>query len=252
VSTVTAAQPVDRFFALEGAFNLRDLGGDRTADGRAVRLGRLWRADGPERLTDGDRALLETLEIATVIDLRADGEFAGSAWPTGAGGAMFHISVLERDPQLERVPVEDHAQLGVRYVDQLERALPRFVTVIETMAERIHRPVLFHCSAGKDRTGVVAALVLELLGVPDDAIVADYARSHEPHVRRMTRARTDPRSGDLDYDAFPDVYKGAHPEAMAAYLAELRRRHGGGPALLLDRGGLSAGAVARLRSELLT
>ena len=248
---MSAAQPVDRFFALEGAFNLRDLGGDRTVDGRTVRLGRLWRADGPERLTEGDRALLAALEIATVIDLRADGEFAGSAWPTGVGGRMFHISVLRRDPQLEGVPVEDHAQLGVRYVDQLDRALPRFVEVLETMAQRIERPVLFHCSAGKDRTGIVAALVLELLGVPDDAIVADYARSHRPHEQRMARARTNPRPGDLDYDAFPDVYKGARPETMAAFLAELRRRHGDGPSLLAS-GGLRPAAVDRLRSELLS
>jgi protein-tyrosine phosphatase len=240
----------DRFFALEGAFNLRDLGGYLTGDGRTVRLGRLWRADGPERLTDGDRRLLATLDIGTVIDLRAEGEFPGSAWPTSADGRMVPVSVLVRDPLAQRAPVETHADFGRSYVDQLERGLEPFVSVLETMAERCDRPILFHCSAGKDRTGIVAALVLHLLGVPDDTIVADYALSHEPHERRMQRARTDPQPGDLDYSSFPAVYTGAHPETMAAFLAEARRRHDDLDGLLA-RGGLRPAAVERLRSELL-
>jgi protein-tyrosine phosphatase len=247
---VTRHDETDRFIALEGAFNLRDLGGYRTGDGRTVRLGRLWRADGPERLTDGDRKLLEALEIATVIDLRADGEFPGSAWPTGVGGQVVPVSVLVRDPAARRTPVATHVDFGVAYVDQLERGIGPFVTVLETMAERCDRPVLFHCSAGKDRTGIVAALVLHLLGVPDDVIVADYALSHEPHERRMARARTDPRPGDLDYDSFPAVYTGAHPDTMASFLAEARRRHGDLD-VLLAAGGLGQATVERLRGELL-
>jgi protein-tyrosine phosphatase len=240
----------DRFFALEGAFNLRDLGGYRTGDGRRVRLGRLWRADGPERLTAGDRELLRALEIATVIDLRAEGEFPGSAWPTTDGGRMVPVSVLVRDPLAQRVPVESHADFGRSYVDQLERGIAPFVSVLETMAERCDRPVLFHCSAGKDRTGIVAALVLHLLGVPDDVIVGYYALSQAPHERRMHRARTDPQPGDLDYDSFPAVYTGAHPETMASFLAEARRRHGDLDAVL-ERGGMRPEAMQRLRDELL-
>jgi protein-tyrosine phosphatase len=239
-----------RFFALEGAFNLRDLGGYRTADGRTVRLGRLWRADGPERLTDGDRQLLRALEIGTVIDLRAEGEFPGSAWPVGEGGRLVPVSVLVRDPLAQRAPVETHADFGRSYVDQLERGIEPFVSVLETMAERCDRPVLFHCSAGKDRTGIVAALVLHLLGVPDDEIVDDYALSHAPHEQRMHRATTDPQPGDLDYSSFPSVYTGAHPETMAAFLTEARRRHGDLDALL-EQGGLRPASMQRLRDELL-
>jgi protein-tyrosine phosphatase len=190
------------------------------------------------------------LEIATVIDLRAEGEFPGSAWPVGDGGRMVPVAVLVRDPLAQRAPVVTHADFGRAYVDQLERGLDPFVSVLETMAERCDRPILFHCSAGKDRTGIVAALVLHLLGVPDDVIVADYALSHEPHERRMHRARTDPRPGDLDYSSFPAVYTGAHPETMAAFLGEARRRHDDLDALL-ERGGLRPASMQRLRDELL-
>ena len=247
---MTRAEAADRFFALEGAFNLRDLGGYPTTDGRTVRLGRLWRADGPERLTDGDRDLLAQLEIGTVIDLRAEGEFPGSAWPTGVGGRVVPVSVLVRDPQAQRIPVETHADFGRSYVDQLERGMGPFVTVLETIAERGDRPVLFHCSAGKDRTGIVAALVLHLLGVDDEVIVADYALSQQPHERRMARARTDPQPGDLDYGSFPAIYTGARPETMAAFLDEARRRHTDIEALLVA-GGLSPTAIERLRALLL-
>jgi hypothetical protein len=190
------------------------------------------------------------LEIATVIDLRAEGEFPGSAWPTTSDGQTFALSVLVRDPLAQRVPVETHADFGRSYVDQLERGIEPFVGVLATMAARCDRPVLFHCSAGKDRTGIVAALVLHLLGVPDDEIVDDYALSHAPHEQRMHRARTDPGPGDLDYDSFPAVYTGAHPETMASFLTEVRRRHGDLDALL-ERGGLRPEAMQRLRDELL-
>jgi hypothetical protein len=87
--------------------------------------------------------------------------------------------------------------------------------------------------------------------VADELIVADYALSHEPHERRMQRARTDPGPGDLDYDSFPAIYTGARPETMAAFLDEARRRHGD-LADLLAAGGLRAGSVERLRAHLLT
>jgi len=247
--TDTLTPSSDRFVSLDGAFNLRDLGGYRTATGATVRWRRLFRADGPERLTDRDRAVVAGLGIATVVDLRTSEESSVGDWPSI--GTVHRHSVFDLMPDIEGLPpLQDAADMGRRYLFRLEAGAARFVDAIETIADGIDQPALFHCAAGKDRTGILAALILDLLGVDEETIVSDYALSHAPMQRRIATAKADPRPDDHDYDAFPTLAKSAHAETMRALLDACAERYGSISAIVIDRG-LTAETTDRLRDALL-
>jgi protein-tyrosine phosphatase len=167
---------------LEGCLNLRDLGGCRAADGRQVRAGCLFRSDELCALTTDDLKVIASLGIRVVFDLRNDLERSRrpNRLPPG-------IEVLERTSpgsgegrKTEEaiaagdVPDRDDVYMTSVYVDMLTRLAPELRILVERAAAALERPLLFHCAAGKDRTGVAAALLLGLLGVPDETILDDY------------------------------------------------------------------------------
>src|SRR5689334_15581396 len=190
----------ERGLRLVGAPNTRDLGGVRTADGRTVRRGLLLRSGALGRLTDDDLLRLGEQKIAWLIDLR-DASEIDAAPPDRLPGPPT--------PQVRHIPVFDPGHPLFTYVSAL--LMGRDVTAYEGSAEegspgamlRIYRwmvadpgaragfaealrtiadadePVLYHCSAGKDRTGWLTAVLLELLGVDRDVIMADYLGTNE-------------------------------------------------------------------------
>lgn len=193
-----------RWLELDGAFNVRDLGGLPTADGRTTRFGVLLRADALDQLTPGDVAVLaDGVGLRHVVDLRSGNERA----ERGRGALGVCPSV--RYTEVEVIPEEAIARrsetkaaafargddpdeiMAAGYVELLEIGAAAFRSAVEQIAADDGSPALFHCAAGKDRTGVLAALVLGLAGVERDAIVADYALTNErmiPIVRRLTGA----------------------------------------------------------------
>jgi len=246
-----STEPFERFIDLHGAFNVRDLGGYPGAGGATVRWRRVFRADGPERLTHRDRDVVDGLGIGTVIDLRSAREGSGAVWEPAQGGSRHTFSVIDVLPDYATLPpLHRPEDLGARYLVRFENGGAALVDAVRLIAGNLDAPVLFHCAAGKDRTGILAAVLLEALGVPDEVVVEDYALSHEPHHRKIAVVQADPRPGDSDYAAMPEVLKGARPEAMATFLRLVRERHGS----LVDglRGaGLSDETVERLREGLL-
>src|SRR6185312_6941474 len=157
---------------LSGAYNFRDLGGMRTRDGGVLRRGRLFRSDTLQELTDEDVArLVDELEIAFVVDLRQ----AVEAVEEGRGPLARRPVCYANVPLVDvDAPAGTPGELTVtQYLDHLEHD-PNLVVAVELVASVVHRPTVLHCAAGKDRTGVVTALVLGLLGVEDEQIVADY------------------------------------------------------------------------------
>lgn len=162
--------------------NLRDLGGHATEDGRRVRSGCLFRSDELCSLTDADLAQLSELGIRVVLDLRNDVERArrpGRLWEG--------VELLERrsppaspNPTVEeqivsgRLAERDDDDMARVYVDLLTRLAPEFRLLLMRAAESGARPLLFHCAAGKDRTGLAAAIILGVLGVPRETILDDY------------------------------------------------------------------------------
>jgi protein-tyrosine phosphatase len=239
---------VERAIRLEGAYNVRDLGGLRTANGNMVRTGRLYRADSLSALTDSDLEILAGKRLATVIDLRTTHEIEtqGLARLVDSGARHLHLSILEGNfaaDGLRDVP----ESLGELYVGMVERASDRFVRLFETIATPGSLPAVFHCSAGKDRTGVTASLILGMLDVPKETIVADYAvtdanmRAHLAKERMNTTRAT---------GRFPESYTRALPETMAQFLTVLEERWGSVKGYL-DHIGVERATRDAIASELL-
>jgi protein-tyrosine phosphatase len=245
---------VDRRIPLTACFNFRDLGGLETAGGRRVRSGVLFRADTLHRLTADDLDVLRGLGLRTVIDLRTRSEIDDHGRVALADGevAYHHLPMIDEiwadGPDLDADgPVPLPATLGEGYVRMLEYGGPATATAIRLLAGRATLPAVFHCTAGKDRTGVLAALVLGQLGVPDEVIAEDYALTELAVVG--TRAWLEANDPGI-LGRLPDWAWEAPAEIMLAFLAQIRAEHGSIPSLLaslgLDRSTLDALAATLL------
>jgi protein tyrosine/serine phosphatase len=216
---------------LENVFNLRDLGGYPTEDGAHVVSGRLFRADGLNRLSNRDAETMKTLGIRTVVDLRThdEREKYGSAPTHLFDATAVHLPLIsELWPLFE--PDDDHdpvAYLIERYHEMTVEGAPMLARLVELAAlEPDASPLVFHCSAGKDRTGVAAAVLLGLLGVPADVIAADYAHSSlaMADLTAWIRAKQ-PASADTMSDQ-PAAFLSCPVEAMAGFLDQLDGKFG--------------------------
>jgi len=236
-----------RRIELQGAFNFRDLGGIAVGE-RSVATGRVFRADALHRLTVADRAALEPLAIARVFDLRSLTELSRDGAGEFSAGRHVHVPLVEQtlnpfDPAIDWARID----LKERYVEMLLVGGAAIRAIFEGAAEG--RPIVFHCTGGKDRTGVVAAVLLRALGVADTAIVEDYALS-EKYMRDALYAH---RRELLARRFAPDVVAyltSSPPQRMRAMLRELDRRWGSIAGYLADIG-VEDDLVARLRECLL-
>jgi protein-tyrosine phosphatase len=248
--------------ALEGALNWRDLGGYPAADGHLTRWGRVYRSDGLDQLTDADLDLIADLGIKLVIDFRVDREvdenpsrlpehpeLRRQRLPIG-GDEVEGRSVLETilAGDLKVYTVEEMAQV---YERLLEDFASSFGEVLTHAADPVNHPMVFHCTAGKDRTGLMAMLLLGALGVSDDDIVADYElTTHYRSNKRLEVLRPELEKHGVDVDAVRPFLTAQAP-VMAATLEELTRRHGSIEGFLTMRAGVSPATVSRLRAEML-
>ncbi len=232
---------------LAGAFNFRDLGGLPTMDGRRIRSGRLFRSDTLQALTADDvEHLASTLGLQAIIDLRLAREVAEE----GRGPLAAHAGIRYFNTPLEMASTEDTAPELVLHAlyaqclapgDMLAEALAR-------LAEFAGRPTVIHCAAGKDRTGVLAAMVLRLAGVADEVIVADYMASAAHMPRMLERFASWPTYRDHLAAMPPQVY--AVEEApLRHFLAQLDQRHGGTLAWARAHG-IGDEAIGRIRDGL--
>ena len=237
---------------LRGAFTFRDPGGVRGDRGRLVTDGRAYRADALHRLEAEDVRLLETLSIERFFDLRSEAELAkdGIGAFEAANGRHCHVplvsvSLSPFDPSINWREMN----LLDRYLEMLKDGGAAIRTVLDGFLEVDRGAVVFHCSGGKDRTGVVAAVLLRTLGVSDEDIVEDYASS-EGYLRSIIlRYRAELEAIGLDRDAV-EYLTSSKPERMRRMLSELDRVWGSTEGYL-DTIGFGADRRQRLRSRLL-
>jgi protein tyrosine/serine phosphatase len=244
----------ERFIDVDGVVNFRDLGGLPTSDGEITRFGVMFRSDALHHLTElGVQRLLE-LGMRTIIDLRSAVELERSGrGPLEATDLQFfHTPLSHGDASSGRVlpPALAEGDLGRHYVDSLEERSEMLATVIRHLAEEANLPAVFHCTAGKDRTGMVTALVLSIVGVADDVIVHDYTLTDDRMDLVMERIRT---TGALPEDAAPMLAKVGRAEAksMETFLAAVRERHGSAEAWARDSG-ISDEMLVSLRAALVS
>lgn len=220
-----------RFVSFEGAFNVRDLGGLPTAEGRVVRSGRVYRADSPNFLTDADRARVAALDVVQVIDLRSGPEADEGTWATHPDMRYGRFEVINpaqnpNGPAGHQLPDPfDHDAFARRYLKRLIDGGPTFAEAARTLTRSVDEGVIFHCSAGKDRTGLLAAFVLSVIGVDRQLIVDDYAASTEPMERKMAFHETNPIPG-VDPARYPPLMFQS-PAPVMAQLLDLADEHFG-------------------------
>ena len=262
--------PPARHIRLEGPVNFRDLGGYPVADGRTVRWRKIFRSDGLDTLTPTDLAhVVEELGLASIIDLRTGEEVERvGRGPLGATELAFHhIPILDETRRLFYARGQAGLTISDLYNEMAERAGDRFVTALRVVATT-DSPLVFHCAAGKDRTGMLGALLLDLLGVDDEDIAHDYA--HSARITSVLRQRlearmaaraaeggadpADPPAGtDLATPGWAEVADellSARPATIIGVLAALRADHGSVERWALGHG-MPAAELERLRNRLL-
>ena len=244
---------MSRLLTLEGATNFRDLGGYETACGQRVCRGRLFRSDGLHRLSRADGKVLAALGIEEALDLRYGPERAGEPARLPAAVASVHIGLagapgasLLETLNLGGVTSAKAAKrwLTASYADYPRLYAPACRAILGRLIAEEAPPLLFHCTAGKDRTGFAAAVVLEALGVPRGTIMEDYLLTN----RHWDRGDREPEG--LPREIYEPVFS-ARKEYLNASWAALDRDHGSLEAWLATAVGFGAEDRARLRAAML-
>lgn len=235
---------------IAGAFNFRDLAGLRTHDGRELRPGLLFRSDTLQALTAADvRYLVDGLRLELIVDLRIGPEAVGEGRGPMAQTPVCYLNAPLRDLSLTPNLPPDEQTLRF-YLDHLGSPTSPLATVVRVLCAQAGRPVLVHCAAGKDRTGLVVALLLRLLGVRDEEIIADYLRTDANMERIVRRFLGWPRYRDHMARVPPEIYQ-AKEHTIAGFLGGLDREHGGAGAWATARG-IGDPELTGLRERLLT
>ncbi|MBS1836406.1 MAG: tyrosine-protein phosphatase [Actinobacteria bacterium] len=239
--------------ARDGIFNLRDLGGTPAGDGRAVREGMLVRADALQRSSAATARALHEHGIRRVLDLRDDSERAEDGTFCPADGLdidVVHLPVLDPTYEWEVLDVPRDQVLAHRYADILVNFGDRFADAVTAVAAT-DGGVAFHCAVGKDRTGLLAMLLLGALGSPREAIVADYVRSARAGAVQVAWLRVlGLRYGDVDDEEIAVGVWSARAATMHATIDRLDAEHGGIDGYLRSVG-VGDDVVGALRGRLL-
>jgi protein-tyrosine phosphatase len=210
--------------------NLRDLGGLPTQDGLVVSLRRLFRSSSPSLFDAEEQRELLSLNLRGAIDLRTSAElaqFGSSVFP--ADVRVLNLPLFEAARSNWISPSDQRPQATAeRYFEMLQVGLPALAAVVGAVGAPNATPVVVSCTAGRDRTGIVIACLLDLLGVTDEAIAADYAHS----------------------DPFDQEVGRAHAATVHEFLALIRRRFGSTQRMLAPQG-VTSGVVEALRRDLL-
>ncbi len=260
---------MNRHVPLEGQPNFRDLGGYASADGRTVRWGTVYRSGELSQLSDADVDKLGALRIKTVVDLRSPQEVSARGEGRLPPGAQsFPLPITSSDMFAKLIPMflkGDFSQVPPNMLDTVNRVLVRDFTeqyggLLRALCEPKNRPLVFHCTQGKDRAGFGAAMVLSALGVPWETVVDDYLLSNQfrkeenDKLLGMMRGFAAQRDGaNVEEMSFSRVEALLYvkEQSIHAAHAEIIERYGSIDGFLTDGLGCSTESLARLRDDLL-
>jgi protein-tyrosine phosphatase len=259
----------ERVLPLQGARNFRDLGGYPTSSGRRIKWGLLFRSDYLAHLSDEDCEYIRDIGICTVFDLRGNIERQQhpSRWhpqsrvetvcwedSRDAGKLGQHVERYRRRHALDR---DDNLRgfLSYHYRKYLEAHAHKYRQILERLSGANAAPALIHCTAGKDRTGIVVALLLYVLGVKEDLIMQDYLITNErvsgPDERERFRMLLRQFGINQVSDDGVDSIRLAHAEYLEAAFRGMREDYGSVDEYLEGRLGIGAAETAALRLQYL-
>ncbi|MGH9043977.1 MAG: tyrosine-protein phosphatase [Acidimicrobiales bacterium] len=232
---------------MEGALNFRDIGGYRTSDASRVAWRRVFRSGDLSTLTTGDLSRFDELSIATVVDLRSSLEWSLGRFPARSRHVELHHLPLVED-RLDPARYGDpRAMIASRYLEIAKLGATNVARALAILARRSTHPLVVHCTAGKDRTGVLVAVVLSLLGVEDETVMADYELSSLVSMELAERADGSDRR--FSSPLVREQIFTPRGSDIAALLGGLRSEHGSIEGYVLSAG-LDPGALDDLRSAL--
>jgi protein-tyrosine phosphatase len=250
----------ERVLSLASGLNIRDIGGYQTTDGHHVRWGKLFRSGYLSQLAEPDFDYLTRLGLRIVCDLRTADEVAQNPDRLPPGTVYRHLAMYssaEAAQEMRRILRSMQNMSGLLFDTYTELMLDRkakvFAEFLALAAEPANLPLLLHCTAGKDRTGLAVALLLLLLGVPEPVVVADYTLSNlfgsryrtdlAPRIQRLRRF-------GVSVNTFMPVLV-ADPQIMSKVLDYIRTRYRSVENYLHTVGGLKESTTAALRANLL-
>jgi protein-tyrosine phosphatase len=246
----------ERLVPLEGAVNFRDLGGYRTAGGGRTRWGQVFRSDALHALTVEDAAFVGQLGLRVVYDLRNDverhrapsalGDVVRSVQLAIGGSASETKEITERilDGEIDGI---DDDYMAAAYQHMAANDAGTFAALLTGLTDPGGLPALFHCTAGKDRTGMTAAMLLSILGVDEETVLDDYELTNRHWTEhRVAGLRPKFEAAGLDIDRFASLFS-APRGVLARWLAILHDEHGTIDRYLVEEGGMAPETIDELR-----
>lgn len=253
----------ERILRMGGVPNFRDIGGYRTADGRHVRWGRIYRSGTLHGLTEADMLYLEQLQVKLICDLRTDDEMTSEPdrIPPGVDYVRLPVhsrrsrnessrqlrALLLNPPHLNKLMLEAYTRT------MMEENAQSIGGALRSLTKSDNLSAVIHCTAGKDRTGITIALLLLVLGIPEEVVIADYSLSNLYYeaVRDVVKELVKPlmKLGVTMDDMYPLLI--ANPETLRAALVYLRGKYGTVERYLSEKAGISEDEIAQLKANLL-
>ena len=251
----------ERRVFLEGSVNFRDLGGYQTADKRRVKWGLVFRSDNLGRLTERDVVYLEGMGIRQVCDFRTSAETKKlpDRFPRNDSAKYLHLPIRhgEFDPAntFERIQKGDIEWMTEEfmiqgYIKNIDNFAPVWSALFKCLADRSRRPMVFHCTGGKDRAGVCAAMILLALGVPEKTVIADHGLSNVYIADVLENIYARIRSAGVDPQRV-SAYFTAPPNAIVAFIDHIKQTYGSAVGYLRKKAGIKQEVIDRLKMDLL-
>lgn len=240
----------------EAVFNFRDLGGYQTQDGNQVAWRRLFRSGELHNMTSSDaNRLKQELGLTSVLDLRSNVEIEkhGIGLVPESGFRYYNVSLISDggDSKANERRYKNFTDMGGFYLHLLRQQefVDLIIEALDVIAEPRNHPILLHCSAGKDRTGILTAVLLSIVGVKDQDIINDYSLSASYMDVLVNRMKSEPQMAE-DAKSLPNYFWKAAPESMALFLSSLKKEYGSVKGYLKTMGATSS-LFERLEKALL-
>ena len=243
----------ERELSIDGMSNVRDLGGLPTRDGKKIKAGVVVRSDNPKGMTEqGHIDLMAVVGPRTMIDLRIEVEVEHDGYTikdesvTVVNFPMLPLSGVTQ----EQIDAGAFDNLIDDYMGQIEINGDSVLSALRIIASSDQHPVLYHCTAGKDRTGIVTAMLLDILGVEHETIAADYHLTTENMLPIIERIRNAPVYKENGLAYAPAWIFSSDPETMLAFLERMTAKYGSAEGWALQRG-LTQDEINAIREHLL-
>ncbi len=251
----------ERLVCLEGTHNFRDLGGYKTQTGKYVKWGQIFRSDALSKLTSRDQRLLTQLGLKTVCDFRSKAEMerAPDNLPGDGSVAYLHLPVSSHNfdtlSALERLQKGDTEWLTESfmregYITNIDQYAQTWGKVMNCLSLSENRPLVFHCTAGKDRTGACAAILLLLLGVSEETIIQDHGLSNFFLANFVEKLFVYFKTFGIEREKiYP--YLTAPEDAIISMLNHIQKKYGSSENYLIKMTGINPETIDCLRRDLL-